>query len=70
VGYRCLATEVPDAIARLLSTYVDSRSETENLRGFLNRHSNEQIRAFLAGTELPSVPRDIPTQPAPHGIEG
>jgi sulfite reductase (ferredoxin) len=70
VGYRCLATEVPDAIARLLSDYLELKRPEENLRGFLNRHSNESIRSFLAGVPVESVPRDIAAAPAPHGVEG
>jgi sulfite reductase (ferredoxin) len=70
VGYRCLATEVPDAIARLLNEYVETKQQNENLRQFLGRHSSDQIRGFLAGAEVHGVPRDIPAGPVPHGIEG
>ncbi len=70
VGYRCLATEVPEAIARLLTEYVSSKKETESLRGFLNRHSNEDLRSLLAGDVVEAVVRDTPAAPAPHGIEG
>jgi sulfite reductase (ferredoxin) len=70
VGYRCLATEVPNAIARLLSDYLELKQPEENLRGFLNRHTNESIRGFLAGVPVESVPRDSAAAPAPHGVEG
>jgi sulfite reductase (ferredoxin) len=70
VGYRCLTTDVPDAIARLLSEYVESKRDGENLHAFLNRHTNEEIRGFLAGAEVQGVPRDIAAGPVPHGIEG
>ncbi len=70
VGYRCLASEVPDAIARLLSVYNRLRDEGENLRQFFSRHSNDEIRGFLAGGITVPVPRDLPTATTPHGIEG
>jgi sulfite reductase (ferredoxin) len=70
VGYRCLASEVPDAIARLLSAYNLRRNPEENLRQFFSRHSNDEIRGFLAGGVAAPVPRDLPTATTPHGIEG
>jgi len=70
VGYRCLASEVPEAIGRLLSSYSVLRSEGENLRQFFARHTNDQIRGFLAGGLTPPVARDLPTAATPHGIEG
>jgi sulfite reductase (ferredoxin) len=70
VGYRCLATEAPDAIARLLSEYVEAKQGSESLREFFARHTNEQIRSFLAGAEVQGVPRDVPVGPVPHGVEG
>ncbi len=60
VGYRCAATEVPEAIERLLSTYQEQRNEGENLRRFFARHSNEQLREFLAGEVIDPVVRDLP----------
>jgi sulfite reductase (ferredoxin) len=70
VGYRWLASDVPDAIARLLSVYNHSRQQGENLRQFFSRHSNDEIREFLAGGVTAPVPRDLPTATTPHGIEG
>jgi sulfite reductase (ferredoxin) len=70
VGYRCLAAEVPDAIERLMSRYSELRFPGENLRQFFARHSNDQIRWFLAGSALDAVERDRPQAPTPHGIEG
>jgi len=49
VGYRCPATEVPDAIARLLKTYIDTREPGENLRAYFARFSDEELRAQLSG---------------------
>ena len=70
VGYRCLATEVPDAIERLLRRYSIDRSSGENLRQFFARHSDAELRAFLAGEVVEAVPRDLSPGRVPHGIEG
>jgi len=61
VGYRCLATEVPDALERLLGRYLADRNAGENLRGFFSRHSNSKLREFLAGESVPAVVRDLPS---------
>ena len=58
VGYRIPATEVPSAIERLLKTYNSARQPNENLRAYFGRHSNEELRAQLAGEELAAVSRD------------
>jgi sulfite reductase (ferredoxin) len=70
VGYRCAATEVPDAIERVLGAFQELRAPAENLRQFFARHSNEEIRAFLAGGFVAGVERDLAVTPAPHGVEG
>jgi sulfite reductase (ferredoxin) len=70
VGYRCPASEVPDAIERLLRTYLDERHAGENLRHFFARHSEAALRAFLAGQDLPPVLRDPAPGRVPHGLEG
>jgi sulfite reductase (ferredoxin) len=70
VGYRCLATEVPESIARLLSRYTVLRAGEESLQQFLARNSNDEIRSFLAGGEAVLAQRDVPAGPAPHGVEG
>jgi sulfite reductase (ferredoxin) len=67
VGYRCAATEVPDAIERLLGHYVEQREPGENLRSFFARRSDTELREFLAGEAVPPVSRDLPqnlAQPA------
>jgi sulfite reductase (ferredoxin) len=69
VGYRCVATEVPDAIERLLSAFNIRRDDGENLRQFLARHSNDEIRAILAGNATAAVERDLPSGRVPHSIE-
>jgi sulfite reductase (ferredoxin) len=70
VGYRCLATEVPEAIERLLRRYLDDRQPNENLRQFFARHSDVELREFLAGEWVPAVLRDASAGKVPHGIEG
>jgi sulfite reductase (ferredoxin) len=70
VGYRCAATEVPDAIERLLRRYLEKRDAGENLRHFFARHSETELREFLAGDVVAPVLRDLPAGRVPHGLEG
>ena len=70
VGYRCLAGEVPDAIERLLRRYLERQLPGENLRQFFARHSDDELRTFLAGEAVEAAVRDIPAGLVPHGIEG
>ena len=58
IGYRCLATEVPDALERLLGGYLRARKPGENLRAYFARSSDEQLREQLAGAVLEPVVRD------------
>jgi sulfite reductase (ferredoxin) len=60
VGYRVPATEVPAALERLLSSYLEERVPGENLRSYFSRHDAEEIRARLAGEMLAAVDRDVP----------
>ena len=59
VGYRCLATEVPDAIERLLRQYLTVRQPGENLRQFFSRHTDTELREILAGAPVDAVTRDV-----------
>jgi sulfite reductase (ferredoxin) len=70
VGYRCPAIDVPDALERLLRRYLDERRPGENLRRFFQRHTDMQIREFLAGENIAAVARDLPTQPSFAQIGG
>jgi sulfite reductase (ferredoxin) len=75
VGYRCPATEVPDAIERLLRRYLTRRATGENLRQFFARHTDAELREFLAGEALGAVPRDLPPvsvgrSPQYAGVDG
>lgn len=70
VGYRCLASEVPDAIERLLRNYLSEKFESENLRHFFARHTDDQLRTFLAGAQIEAVVRDPSLGPVPRGADG
>jgi sulfite reductase (ferredoxin) len=70
IGYRCAATEVPEAIERLLRSFEEDREPGENLRRFFARHTNDEIRMLLAGQIAEAVARDVSAGPVPHGIEG
>ena len=68
VGYRCPATAVPESIERLLRQYQASRAPEENLRAWFSRHSNDELRAHLAGEAIASVARDLPSGHVPHAV--
>ena len=68
VGYRCPAPLVPEAIERLLRHYLASRRPEENLRAWFGHHTNDELRAHLAGEILDPVERDTPTGHVPHGV--
>jgi sulfite reductase (ferredoxin) len=70
IGYRCLATEVPDAIERLLQHYLIAKGPAENLRQFFARHSDAELREFLAGELVSAVARDPSPGRVPHAVEG
>jgi sulfite reductase (ferredoxin) len=71
VGYRCAATDVPDAIERLMNQFTNNRKPGENLRQFFARQSNDDLRSILAGGIATSVERDTATAgPVPVGVEG
>ena len=69
VGYRCAAPEVPDAIERLLAAFQAHREGGENLRRFLARHSNDELRAILASGEAAPAERDPAFGQVPQGVE-
>lgn len=68
LGYRCPAEQTPEAIERLLRSYLNERAPGENLRSYFSRQSDEALRAQLAGRALDAVDRDLPTGPVPHGV--
>src|SRR5215471_14388702 len=68
-GYRCLASEVPEAIERLLVTYLAERRRGENFRQFCARLTDDELRAMLAGAQMDAVARDPSPGRPPHGVE-
>jgi sulfite reductase (ferredoxin) len=69
VGYRCSADDAPEAIERLLRHYLIKRDAGENLRRFFARHTDSELRAFLAGGETEAALRDpSPGRPS-HELE-
>jgi len=68
VGYRCPATLVPEAMERLLRNYLGGRQTQESLRSWFARHTNDELRAQLAGEDLAPVERDLPTGRVPHAV--
>jgi sulfite reductase (ferredoxin) len=69
VGYRTPASHVPEAIARLLRKYLVTRDgEQENLRAWFGRHTNDELRGYLAGETLEPVERDLPSGRVPHAV--
>ena len=68
VGYRCAAPLVPDAIERLLRQYMDTRYPGENLRAWFLRHTNDELRAHLAGEVIAAAERDLPAGRVPHAV--
>ena len=70
VGFRCPATEVPEAIERLLRRYQADSIPEENLRQFFARHNVDELRSFLAGDFVAAVSRDLPEGRVPGGFEG
>jgi len=69
VGYRAPASEVPEALERLLRTYLTTREREENLRAWFARHSDLELREFLAGAQFTPVERDVADRRVPHGVE-
>jgi sulfite reductase (ferredoxin) len=70
IGYRVAAGEVPAAIERLLRQYLDDRLPGESFREFAARHTDEDLRAFLAGGLVSAVERDVPAARPPAGVDG
>ena len=68
VGFRSPAVLVPEAIERLLRNYLAGRRYSESLRSWFARHSNDELRAQLAGEDLEPVERDLATGRVPHAV--
>jgi sulfite reductase (ferredoxin) len=70
IGYRIAASEVPEAIERLLLGYLDLRRAGENFRQFCARYTDDDLRALLAGGEAAVAARDASPGRVPHSVEG
>jgi sulfite reductase (ferredoxin) len=70
VGFRVGARDVPEAIERLLRTYLAQRRTAENFRQFCARHTADELRHFLAGEAVAPVARDAAASGPPHGVDG
>lgn len=68
IGFRCEAHKVPEAIERLLRSYLAQRHDNENLRAYFARFSDDDLRAQLAGYPVEAVSRDPSPGPVPHGV--
>jgi sulfite reductase (ferredoxin) len=51
-----------------LRGYLAEREPDENLRSWFARHTNDELRAQLAGEVLEPVERDLPTGRVPHAV--
>ena len=58
--------QMPSSACSVNSTKIDSAGE--NLRQFFARHSNDDIRAILAGGYAASVERDVAQSSVPAGV--
>ena len=70
IGYRVAASEVPEAVERLLRAYLGERRDGQTFRTFCARHTDEELRTFLAGAEVAAVGRDASPGPVPHTLDG
>jgi sulfite reductase (ferredoxin) len=70
IGYRISADDVPAAVERLLRAYLAARTPGESFREFCAVHTDDELRALLAGAEMAAVARDLPAGALPHGVDG
>ncbi len=69
IGYRAAAEDCPQAIERLLRSYMEHRFEGENLRGYFNRTSDEDLRNRIAGVITAPVDREAGPGRHPTNID-
>lgn len=51
---KVLASEVKDCVKNLMDAYSSRRERGESFRDFLRRHRDEDLAAFLGGTDIPA----------------
>lgn len=67
LGYRAAATDVPDAIERMLRAYLVAREPGEDLRAYFGRTPDEILRAQLTGTTPDKLPPPAERDSPPSG---
>ena len=69
VGYRCAGAAGArcDRAPAAASTSA-TRQSGENLRAWFLRHTNDELRAHLAGEVVAAAERDVPTGRVPHAV--
>ena len=70
IGLRVPAPDVGAAIERLLRAFLAERRPGETFRQFCARHTDEELRARLAGGLVEAAERDVPAGQPPHGVDG
>lgn len=59
INFRVPAADTPDAIERLLQSYLKHRESGELLRSYLGRFSDEELRNQLSGAVAEPVPQSV-----------
>ncbi len=67
LGYRAAATDVPDAIERMLRAYLVAREPGEDLRAYFGRTPDDLLRAQLTGASVDDLPPPVERDPPPAG---
>ena len=70
IGLRLPATDVAAAIERLLRAFLADRLPGENFRSYAARHTDDDLRALLAGELVEAAARDESPGRPPHGVDG
>jgi sulfite reductase (ferredoxin) len=69
IGFRVPAREAAGAIERLLQAYLALREPGATFHEFTAAHTDDELRALLAGGVVTAVARDLPAAATPHSIE-
>ena len=69
IGFRVPAREAAGAIERLLRAYLALREPGATFHEFTAAHTDDELRALLAGGVVTAVARDLPAAATPHSIE-
>jgi sulfite reductase (ferredoxin) len=69
IGYRVPAREAPAAVERLLRAYLARRGPGATFHAFAAAHTDDELRALLAGGAVSAVTRDLPVAATPHNLE-